>query len=275
LFYNGLVCTQNDMSFIPSTKTTADLVVSLTTCGHQFHRLCIERVSPKPVLGVTRCTTCPVCREMGHIVQQPQIIYNSLWQAGHRPSCLCGVVHEQMLQYDTCPSRPAQCRRCYDICRFQDLQVDASGVSKHSANCTPITGKLCPNEGCGLDIHPGDKGAHLMSCPHRMVSCNTCRVNVKCCDFEQHCRQACKSRTKKCQFCVKLASLMPHIAMPTHAVKGECTVHSLLMEAVSNPQKMTVNIGKAEAESNATQNYSELEPEDVAANTVPVAEDPA
>ena len=124
-----------------------------------------------------------------------------------------------------------------------------------------------------MDIHPGDKGAHLMSCPYRIVSCNTCKVRVPHCNFDMHCKNACKTRVRKCQFCVKLASLLPHLCIPTHQVKGECTVHHLLAEAVSNPQRMVANIAKAEAESHATQNYTEIEPGEIEPGNMPMEDE--
>jgi hypothetical protein len=211
-----------------------------------------------PKKGVSQCLICPMCKGKSHIGVMDHVLVKALWDTGNVPPCFCGKIHDLMMEYDSCQQRPTQCNICFDVVPFSTLVKNSDGKCAHDSNCCPKKGDVCLNDGCGMILHPGDKGAHASCCVHRPISCNTCREIMPYGHFELHCRNACKNRKKTCQFCTELGKLRKYVAIPKHQSDSECAIYTLLQEAVSSPAEMLKAITVAERESMATQNFSEI-----------------
>ena len=242
---------------MPSTETTRDLMRFLMPCKHQFHRECILRTAPAPINGVIQPVVCPLCRTPGIVTVIDAIISDAIWQRGDIPECLCGNVHRSRIDYDTCPRRPVQCSKCYDIISLADTVPDDRGIIRHNTQCIEQNGNTCVNEGCGVIMHPGDHGSHEMSCPHRTVKCSFCKTRMKYMYFEEHYRSACRSTSSTCEFCKSMAASMPHINIPSHTAKRPCHLRRIVMETLLNPSIVKGYVATADAASSASMPFLE------------------
>eukprot|EP01062_Namystynia_karyoxenos_P061044 TRINITY_DN5294_c1_g2_i1.p2 TRINITY_DN5294_c1_g2~~TRINITY_DN5294_c1_g2_i1.p2 ORF type:complete len:444 (+),score=138.77 TRINITY_DN5294_c1_g2_i1:72-1334(+) len=150
--------------------------VKTVSCGHMFHKSCLEDWLKGKVGAARRCPMCSKELPAGSAHVEVDISVRAILD---RLKVNCP---------QRCEPEPTPKRMRYDQ------------LAPHIREC-PMTPMLCGSAGCGVVLPRKDMEVHAAACEHALIACGQCKEKMRRGILQGHAANDCKHRRYTCASC--------------------------------------------------------------------------